>query len=172
MHTLEQVHELLLRTGLTVAVAESCTGGLLCAALTETSGSSAYFLGGVLAYHDSVKLGLLGVRPETIAEHGAVSGPTAREMAEGVQRATGADVAIAITGVAGPSGGAEAKPVGTTFICLTGLGITRTERFVWTGDRRGNREQSVDAALHLLAELVERKLSAVSRAPLRRQQPE
>lgn len=172
MHTLEQTHELLLRTRLTVAVAESCTGGLLGAALTEMSGSSAYFLGGVLAYHDSVKVGLLGVQRLTIAEHGAVSGPVAREMAEGVRQAVGADLGISITGVAGPTGGTEAKPAGTTFICVTGLGMTRTERFTWAGDRRGNREHSVRAALGMLAELIERKFAAVSRAPLSRQQPE
>ena len=169
---LARAHELLLRTGLTVAVAESCTGGLLGGALTELSGSSAYFLGGVLAYADGVKTGLLGVREETITAHGAVSGPVALEMAAGVRRITGCDIGISITGIAGPTGGTDQKPVGTTYIGLSGLGLEHVERYIWHGARAENRANSVRAALQMLVKLVERKMSAVSRAPLHRQQPE
>jgi nicotinamide-nucleotide amidase len=169
---LARSHQLLLRTRLTVSVAESCTGGLLGAALSETSGSSAYFLGGVISYADSVKVGLLGVDERTIATHGAVSGPVALEMAGGCRRITGSDIGISITGIAGPTGGTDLKPVGTTFIGLSGLGTERVEHYVWPGDRAANRADSVRAALGMLVELLERKVSAVSRAPLRRQQPE
>ncbi|MEA2576365.1 MAG: nicotinamide-nucleotide amidase [Chloroflexia bacterium] len=159
---LERAHQLLLRTGLTVSVAESCTGGLLGAALTELSGSSGYFLGGVMAYADTAKVRLLGVDERTIMAHGAVSGPVALEMAVGVRRVTGSDIAISITGIAGPSGGTEQKPVGTTYIGLSGLGNEQVERFVWSGDRAANRAASVQAALRMLVELLEGRLSAVS----------
>ncbi|HEX8218784.1 MAG TPA: nicotinamide-nucleotide amidohydrolase family protein [Chloroflexia bacterium] len=161
---LARAHESLLRTGLTVAVAESCTGGLLGAALTERSGSSAYFLGGVLAYADGVKTGLLGVDGEVITAHGAVSRPVALTMAGGVRRLIGADLGISITGIAGPTGGTEDKPVGTTFIGLSGLGTEQVERFVWSGGRAENRANSVRAALEMLVRLVEGNLSAVSRS--------
>ncbi|MDQ3707195.1 MAG: CinA family protein [Chloroflexota bacterium] len=163
---LNRAHHLLLRTGLTVSVAESCTGGLLGGALTELSGSSEYFLGGVIAYADSAKIALLGVDELTIVAHGAVSGPVALEMAEGAKRATSSDIAISITGIAGPTGGTEQKPVGTTFIGISGLGSAHVERFVWTGDRAENRAASVRAALELLVELIDRSLSAVPQSSL------
>lgn len=169
---LARAHELLLRTGLTVSVAESCTGGLLGAVLTERSGSSAYFLGGVLAYADEVKTGLLGVDGEVIAAHGAVSRPVALGMAGGVRRITGSDLAISITGIAGPTGGTDDKPVGTTFIGLSGLGAERVERFHWQGDRTENRANSVRAALQMLVQLIEDSLSTVSPVPLPRQHGE
>jgi PncC family amidohydrolase len=169
---LARAHELLLRTGLTVSVAESCTGGLLGAALTALSGSSAYFLGGVLAYADSVKTGMLGVDERAIASHGAVSEQVALQMAEGVCRVTGSDIGISITGIAGPTGGTDEKPVGTTFIGVSWLGNGRVEHYVWPGDRGENRAHSVRASLETLVELIEYRLSAASRAPLRCQQPE
>ncbi|MDQ3928319.1 MAG: CinA family protein [Chloroflexota bacterium] len=146
--------------------AESCTGGLLGATLTELSGSSAYFLGGVIAYADSAKVALLGVDKRTIVAHGAVSGPVALEMAEGVRHVTGSDVAISITGIAGPTGGTEQKPVGTTYIGVSGLGNAYVERYVWTGDRDENRAASVRAALEMLVQLIERSLSAASHAAI------
>ncbi|HEX8227824.1 MAG TPA: CinA family protein [Chloroflexia bacterium] len=159
---LHRVHTLLLRTGLTVSVAESCTGGLLGGVLTELSGSSAYFLGGVIAYADSVKVALLGVQEQTIVAHGAVSGPVALEMADGARRVCGSDVAVSITGVAGPTGGTEQKPVGTTYIGISGLGSAYVERYVWTGDRAENRAASVCAALEMLVALIEKGLSTPS----------
>lgn len=100
----------------TLALAESCTGGHIANRITNIPGASAVLLGGLVTYHNDAKVRLLGVRPETLEAHGAVSEPVAREMAEGARRVTGADYAIAVTGIAGPGGGTEAKPVGTVFI--------------------------------------------------------
>ncbi|HVJ26964.1 MAG TPA: competence/damage-inducible protein A [Vicinamibacterales bacterium] len=112
------VGELLQSRGLTLAAAESCTGGLLMARMTEVAGSSAYVRGGVVAYSNELKVQLLGVDPATIAAHGAVSEPTAAAMADGIHDRTGADVCVAITGIAGPSGATETKPVGTVVIAV------------------------------------------------------
>jgi nicotinamide-nucleotide amidase len=146
----ERAGGLLRDAGLTVAVAESCTGGLLGGVLTAVPGSSAYFLGGVVAYHDSLKTGLLGVRADVLAQHGAVSAQCAVQMAQGVCRATGADIGIAITGIAGPTGGTPEKPVGTTYIALVGQDMLQVERFLWQGGRESNRTSSVRAALKML----------------------
>lgn len=146
----QQAHDLLIEAGFTVAVAESCTGGLLGAALTDLSGSSAYFLGGVLAYNDSVKVALLGVGQELIMEHGAVSGEVALAMARCVARATGSGIGISITGIAGPTGATDTKPVGTTFIGFVAEGVAWVEEFCWSGTRRENRASSVVAAYEVL----------------------
>ena len=132
----------------TVAVAESCTGGLLGAAFTDVPGSSDYFLGGVIAYDNRVKIEQLGVPVEVLERTGAVSAETAAAMASGVQRLLGADVGLSITGVAGP-GAEEHKPAGLTFIGLAGSEST-SERHEWHGDRWNNRRQSVIAALSML----------------------
>jgi nicotinamide-nucleotide amidase len=152
--TLESaVGTLLRRRRLTLAAAESCTAGLLCGRLTSVPGSSAYFLGGVLAYHDSVKKALLGVRPETLARGGAVSAAVAREMAAGVRRLTGADIAVSITGIAGPSGARPGKPVGLVFASLEGPGRARTaRRWMFSGGREAVRQRAAAAALRLLWE--------------------
>ena len=156
----ERVGHMLRATGLTVSVAESCTGGILGGVLTEVPGSSDYFLGGVIAYADAVKQRLLGVRTETLVAYGAVSAECALEMARGVRTATGASLAVSITGVAGPGGGTEDKPVGLTYVALAGADFERVEKRVWRGDRPGNREASVELALQMLvAYLAERKLS-------------
>jgi nicotinamide-nucleotide amidase len=150
--TLESaVGALLRRRGLTLAAAESCTAGLLCGRLTSVPGSSAYFLGGVLAYHDSVKKGVLGVRPATLARGGAVSAAVAREMARGARRLTGADLAVSITGIAGPSGSGPGKPVGLVFAALAGPGRSvMSRRWMFSGDREAVRQRAVAAALRLL----------------------
>jgi nicotinamide-nucleotide amidase len=114
------VLEALRRRGQTLAVAESCTGGGLGAALAAVPGASEVFLGGVIAYANAVKQGLLGVSPELLNAHGAVSDPVARAMAEGARRATGATWALAITGIAGPGGGSTEKPVGLVHIAVAG----------------------------------------------------
>ena len=109
----------------TLAIAESCTGGLAGELVSTESGASVFFRGSIVAYHNEVKTGVLGVKPETIAGFGAVSEPTAREMAEGAKRVCGSSVAVAITGIAGPEGGAADKPVGTVCFAVCGPGTTR-----------------------------------------------
>jgi PncC family amidohydrolase len=136
--------------GWTLATAESCTGGGLSDAITDVAGSSDYFLGGVVSYSNAVKESLLGVDPAVLAVEGAVSGPVARQMAEGVRRALGADLGVGITGVAGPGGGSAEKPVGLVFIAVSGPGGTELRRFQWDGDRVSNKRHSVAAGLEML----------------------
>ena len=142
--------------GLRLVVAESCTGGLVGHLLTEIPGSSAWFLGGVQAYSDSVKTGVLGVPAALIVEHGAVSAECVLAMAAGAQRALGGEVALAVSGVAGPGRRRPAKPVGTVYIGLIGLGAARVAHHVWAGNRTENKVASAQAALTLLLELLER----------------
>ncbi len=140
------------RTGLTLATAESCTGGLIGHVITEQPGSSAYYLGGVIAYADRIKAGLLDVPETTLLAHGAVSAQVAAAMAEGAVRRHGADLAVAVTGIAGPDGGSEAKPVGLTYVAVAGVAGTEVRRHLWHGDRAANKVQSAEAALHLVLE--------------------
>ena len=140
------------RTGLTLATAESCTGGLVGHVITEQPGSSAYYLGGVVAYADRTKAGLLDVPEATLAAHGAVSAQVAAAMAEGVLRRCGADLAVAVTGIAGPEGGSEAKPVGLTYVAIAGVAGTEVRRHLWHGDRVANKVESAEAALRLALE--------------------
>ena len=133
----------------TLAIAESCTGGLAGELVTSESGSSAFFRGSIVAYHDEVKIGVLGVKPETIADFGAVSEPTAREMAEGAKRVCGSSVAVAITGIAGPQGGAADKPVGTVCFAVCGPGTTRASTKLFAGGRERVRFSAAYYALDL-----------------------
>jgi len=149
----EQVGERFRTRRRTLAVAESCTGGMLGAALTEVPGSSAYFLGGVISYADAVKLEQLGVPDATLRRYGAVSEQTAAAMASGVRDRLKADVGVSITGVAGPHAEGS-KPVGLTFIGIAAGAVT-THHFQWTGDRWDNRRRSVIAALELLVRAPE-----------------
>ena len=144
------VQDLMLARGRTLAVAESCTGGLLGAAITAQDGSSGYYLGGVLSYADKVKTDLLGVPADLLASVGAVSGPVAEHMAAGVRRRLGADYALSVTGIAGPGGGTDEKPVGTTWIGIAGPGGVRAGRFRFAGDRERNRRLAVACALDVL----------------------
>lgn len=147
----ERVGQSLRVRGWTVCTAESCTGGLIAAWLTEIAGSSDYVLGGVVSYANTIKLALLGVGEETLRLHGAVSPETAAEMALGAQGRFGADLAVSVTGIAGPGGGTPDKPVGLTYIGLAGRGgILTVERHVWPGDRRSVREASATRALELI----------------------
>lgn len=148
--TLEQVvGELLEARALRIAVAESCTGGIALGRLTDVPGSSAWVIGGIVAYDNAVKIAELGVSPALIEAHGAVSEPVGQAMAAGVRERLGADVGVAITGIAGPSGGTPAKPVGTVVIALDGPGrVVRT--FAFAGDRTMVRVQSVAAALNMV----------------------
>ena len=145
----EQVARLL--AGGTIAVAESCTGGLLAARLTDRPGASEHFAGGVVAYSNEAKAGLLGVDPELIERHGAVSGEVAEAMATGALSRFGADVALSVTGIAGPGGGSEAKPVGTVFWCVARAGEEPHVRgALLPGDRAEIRDRSTTVAMHLL----------------------
>ena len=149
---LNALHARLIATNQTVSVAESCTGGLLGAALTELPGSSCYFLGGVQAYANEVKEGLLGVSHETLVSFGAVSVEVASEMAGGIQRLTGSDWAISTTGVAGPDGGSGEKPVGTVWISVVGCDGLSSQKLDLDGDRMDVRQGAVRGALSMLLE--------------------
>jgi nicotinamide-nucleotide amidase len=137
--------------GLTLATAESCTGGLIAAALTAIPGSSATVLSGYVTYSNEAKTRLVGVAEAMLAAHGAVSEPVARQMAEGALAEAGADIAVSCTGIAGPSGGSATKPVGLVFIgCARRGRETRVERHIFPGDRTAVRAATVDAALALI----------------------
>lgn len=159
--TLEkEVGRLLREQGLTLAVAESCTGGLVGHRITEVAGSSDYFLSGIISYSNEAKEQLLGVRHETLLAHGAVSEETAREMAQGARRVLGSDLALAITGVAGPGGGTAEKPVGFTFIALADARDEIVEQHTWPADRSGNKAHSAEAALRLLKSYLNQRTAS------------
>jgi PncC family amidohydrolase len=145
-----EVGRLLLARGWWLAVAESCTGGLVGHRLTCVSGSSAYFLGGVIAYANAVKVDQLGVEPAVLDREGAVSAPVAGQMARGVSSRFGADIGIGITGIAGPGGGREDKPVGLVFIGLAEGGACRVESFRFSGSRIEIKRAAAEAALEML----------------------
>ncbi len=151
----EAVSSALWRAGKRLAVAESCTGGLIAKRLTDFPGASRVLAGGVVAYADEVKVEILGVSPEALSTHGAVSGPVAEAMAMGAARALGVEAGIGVTGVAGPAGGSDEKPVGTVWyaVCLDGRVVARRERF--PGDREAVRERAAQAALFLLLREIE-----------------
>ena len=150
----EQVGQLLNQHHLTLGCAESCTGGLIGHRLTNVPGSSAYFLGSVVAYAYDAKERLLGVNHNTLYDHGAVSEPTALEMARGARRVLGADLAISVTGIAGPGGGMPDKPVGLTWIALSARDHDEARSFVWEGDRAAVKAQSAEAALRMVVEYL------------------
>jgi nicotinamide-nucleotide amidase len=149
--TLEgNIGELLKESNWTLAVAESCTGGLIGHRLTNVSGSSVYFLEGAVTYSNEAKQKRLGVDPALIEAHGAVSEEVATAMAEGIRKNSGSDFGLAVTGIAGPTGGTPDKPVGLTFIAVTGTQGTRCEQFRFHLDRVRNKERAAQAALNLL----------------------
>ncbi len=144
--------------GLTVATAESCTGGLVAHLLTEVPGSSGYLRGGIVAYADDVKRGQLAVPAEVLEAHGAVSAQVAIAMAEGARDRLGATLAVAVTGVAGPQGGSPAKPVGLVYVAVAGgEEPPEVRRFLWPGDRAGNKRASAEAAITMLLERASRE---------------
>jgi len=137
------------------ATAESCTGGLIGHLITETPGCSDYFVGGAIVYNYAAKEHVLGVQHETLLGEGAVSYTVAQQMAQGALRVYGADVAVAVTGIAGPGGGLPGKPTGTVYIHLsTADGVERGERFVWDADRSGNKLLSAGAALQMILDYL------------------
>jgi nicotinamide-nucleotide amidase len=146
--------------GLTLGTAESCTGGMVAARLTSVPGSSAVFRGSVIAYADDVKEQGLGVPAQLIATHGAVSAEVAAAMAEGVRERLGVDVGVAVTGVAGPGGGTEAKPVGLVFAHAVGPEGERAVRTELPGDRDMIRGRATAASLHLVRRLLESRHTA------------
>jgi nicotinamide-nucleotide amidase len=155
------VGRLLTKTGATLALAESCTGGLLAKRLTDMPGSSAYFKEGLVTYSNEAKERWLGVPHEMLAEHGAVSEPVARKMAEGARRLAGTDYGLSVTGIAGPDGGTEEKPVGLVFVGLSDAQETFAERLdlsAWARSREAIRERSANRAFDVLRlRLEERK---------------
>lgn len=154
--TVRKVGDGLLSRGLTVAVAESCTAGLLGYRLTSVAGSSEWFRGGVVCYANDVKTGLLGVRGAILDAHGAVSRDVAVEMAARVRGLLRAGVGVGITGVAGPGGGTARKPVGLVWIAVDANGYIAARRFLFEGGRAAVRAQAVSAALELLVKAIGR----------------
>lgn len=150
----EALGALLMAKAWTLATAESCTGGLIGHRITNVAGSSAYYIGGVVSYSNDAKERLLGVKHESLIEHGAVSETVAREMADGARRRLGVDVAVAVTGIAGPGGGTAEKPVGLVYMAVCGANWARAERNVFAGDRDQIKSQTADRALRLLSEAI------------------
>ena len=150
----QQVGERLTKNGLTLAVAESCTGGLLSHRITNSPGSSRYFLGGVIAYAYDAKERLLGVDHLTLYHQGAVSEETALEMARGARQAFRSDIGLSVTGIAGPSGGLPDKPVGLTWVAVSTRSGEWTQDSIWDGDRLENKEASAEAAMALLLKTI------------------
>jgi nicotinamide-nucleotide amidase len=150
----EQVAGLLVSRGLTIATAESCTGGLLAGRLTELAGSSAYVLGGLVVYANEAKAGLAGVDPGLIERVGAVSVEVAEALARGAASRLGAGIGVGITGVAGPGGGTEDKPVGTVCFSVWSAGGALTRRLHLPGNRSDIRDRSTTIALHLVRRLL------------------
>jgi len=146
----EELGEKLRERKLTIAVAESCTGGLLGSKITDVPGSSEYFLGGVIAYQNEVKESLLRVPHEVIAAHGAVSAQTVEAMASGCRELFKCDIAVSITGIAGPGGGSAEKPVGLVYVGLATASGVVSHRFQWDGSRIQNKESSIRAAMEMI----------------------
>lgn len=152
------LHKYLSERGLKLSTAESCTGGLISHRITNVAGSSAYFPGGVVAYSYEAKAGLLGVSWDTLNSHGAVSQETVLEMARGAKKLFEADIAVSISGIAGPGGGTPEKPVGTTWLGLSTASGEWARHFVWDGDREQNKQYSSEAALQFIIDYLEGKL--------------
>jgi PncC family amidohydrolase len=146
--------ELLRERGLRLAVAESCTGGLIGHRITNVPGASTYYMGSVTAYAYEAKVRLLGVCWSTLEKYGAVSKETALEMADGVRQALAADIGVSVTGIAGPGGGTPEKPVGLTWIGLCAPGVDEAWEYNWNGDRLQVKEQSAQQALQLLVDFL------------------
>jgi PncC family amidohydrolase len=152
-----QIGDILRQRGLTLAVAESCTGGLIAHRITNVPGSSDYFIGGVVAYAYEAKVKLLGVSWNTLDSYGAVSRETVLEMAGGAWRSMGTDIAVSVSGIAGPGGGLPNKPVGTVWVGLAASDGAWARLFHFPGDREQNKAAASEAALIMLLEYLQGK---------------
>lgn len=151
----KKIVETLKARGEVFCTAESCTGGQISKTVTDLAGVSAVFFGGVVSYANEIKEKLLGVRHKTLEKYGAVSEQTAAEMAAGAVRALGADFSVAVTGIAGPDGGSEEKPVGLVYIaCADKNGNVKVTKNLFSGDRKAVRDQTTKTALQMLADFV------------------
>jgi PncC family amidohydrolase len=149
---------LLTEKKLTIAIAESCTGGLITSRLTDVSGSSDYLERGLITYSNTAKISMLGVPAEIIEKHGAVSEETARLMAEGVRKLAGTDLGLSSTGIAGPTGGSKEKPVGTVYIALADSQKTICRHYAYRWDRKRNKDIFAETALFLLKNYLQGKV--------------
>jgi nicotinamide-nucleotide amidase len=154
-YSADDVLSLFTRKGYTLSVAESCTGGLIGTVITSAPGASAFFLGSAVVYANIAKESILGVRHSTLERFGAVSRETAKEMAEGAVRVFGSDIAVSVTGIAGPTGGSADKPVGLVHIAISNKKHTETKEFRFTGDRDSIRYSATAAALGALIKFTE-----------------
>jgi PncC family amidohydrolase len=150
----ERVGEALAQRGWTISVVESCTAGGLAYRITKVPGASEYFLGGLVAYDNRVKLEWVGVPEWMFERHGAVSSEVAGAMSEGGRMRFDTDVCVAITGIAGPGGGTQEKPVGTVFVSVSSRTGTRAQRFLFSGDREHVRQRAIDAALGMVLDFI------------------
>lgn len=151
----KQIIEKLIKKGITVATAESCTGGLIASEITAVPGSSSVFGYGMVTYSNEAKIKILGVREATLAAHGAVSSETAYEMAKGLKQLSGADVAISVTGIAGPGGGSEEKPVGLVYMGIAYGNTIQTKKNLFSGNRDEVRQTTTTTALQWIAEQID-----------------
>ena len=152
--TLKKVSDLLKQKNLTIATAESCTGGLFAHSLTNISGSSDYFKRGIVSYSNESKIELLDISEELLIEYGAVSIQVAQAMAEGVRIKSNVDIGISTTGIAGPTGGTNEKPVGLVYISISTSDETMVQKFQFLGDRLQNKERTCNAALQMLLNIL------------------
>ena len=152
----KEVVELLIQRGLKITSAESCTGGLFAAHITSVSGSSECFEGSFVTYSNEIKHKMINVREETLEKYGAVSEECVIEMAENSRKIMDSDIAISISGIAGPSGGTEDKPVGLVWICISAQGYTKAYKNIFSGDRNEVREQSVLFSLNLVENFIKK----------------
>ncbi len=151
----KRIGKMLKERGLKIAVAESCTGGLISSRITDISGASDYFEAGITTYSNESKIRVLNVPEDIIDRYGAVSEETAKAMAEGVKKTVHADIGVSVTGIAGPTGGTEGKPVGTVFIGLATKKATYVRKFFFDGNRLEIRRKTSDAAFMLVEEYLE-----------------
>ena len=157
MSLLDDLHQICLDKKVSIAVAESCTSGLIASKLTLKSGSSAFFKGGVVAYQNEIKVNVLGVDKQVILKHTEVSAEVVVEMAEGVRKSFLTDFSIATSGYAGPSGGTNNNPIGTVFIAVSSFDSEVVEKFVFIGDRQCIVNQAAEKSLELLYQVVKKQ---------------